>query len=190
MGDGLYTGWSNPPLSEKGRALASDLSGHQMLRNIDKIYTSPSDRCLQTLEQLSLPLSIPRISDDRLREINFGQWEGLNYQEINRKWPEEWEQWCLNINENKPPEGESQIDLLERTGKFLKEKQLGSSKGKILISAHGGSLAALLKHLVFSDTNELYKIMPRRTSLTTLSVQTEYRFSITSFNIAFLKRPC
>jgi len=82
---------------------------------VDKVYSSDLKRALETAKIVFQNKSIELNSD--FREMNFGIFEGLNYQEIIQKYPQIYIRWIdepLNI---RLPKGEGLVDLFGRVKK-------------------------------------------------------------------------
>ncbi|MCU4157650.1 alpha-ribazole phosphatase [Carboxylicivirga sp. A043] len=113
----------------------------------DKVYSSPLVRCKKLADKL--PTSNSIIYDKRLKEIDFGQWEGLAWKSIPH---DEMEQWSADYVNNTAPDGESFGQLIERTNDFI--AQLGTaSDEKVAVITHSGIIRAfLVKYLQIPAT--------------------------------------
>jgi alpha-ribazole phosphatase len=77
---GVLLGQSNAGLSAAGRTFVA----HLQLPRYESVYTSPLRRCLETCIHLNLtPTILPELA-----EITYGEWDGLTWEEIERRWPE------------------------------------------------------------------------------------------------------
>lgn len=102
-----------------------------------QIYSSPQARCQLMAERYSVGREV--IYDQRLKEFNFGLWEGRAWSEISRF---DIDRWCSDIAEFCPPEGESFRMLIARVGQWLSEVfQLGG--GNCVAFTHAGVIKAL-----------------------------------------------
>ena len=80
LGGRKYRGQIDDPLTDKGWAeMRAAVEGRD---DWDAIMYSPLCRCADFATELSTSLSIPKMADDRLKEIGFGVWEGLTSDEI------------------------------------------------------------------------------------------------------------
>ncbi len=80
-------------------------------------------------------------------EINAGVFQGLNWSEIEARYPSEAVRWKREEADFRIPQGESRRDLMRRTGEaFRAVREAGHAQAVIV--AHGGSLAAALKVLL------------------------------------------
>ncbi|MCZ8131988.1 MAG: alpha-ribazole phosphatase [Steroidobacteraceae bacterium] len=105
----------------------------------DRLYSSPLQRCRHFAERLGTAHGLGPALDERLRELNFGRWEGRRWSEIDRA---ESDPWAADYLRAAPPGGESYEALLARVDGFLAD--LGSSFERVAIVAHAGSIRAIL----------------------------------------------
>jgi alpha-ribazole phosphatase len=102
----------------------------------DKVYTSPLKRCTQLAHVLS-PGGY--LIDQRLTELNFGNWEGLSWDNIYET--PYGKEWMNNYLELPCPEGESYPDLYNRVTAFINE--MGTSQNTLIIT-HAGVIRVFL----------------------------------------------
>src|SRR6478736_4545444 len=86
--------------AEAAAALVADLP-------MQAIYASPRRRAIETAEVLAKPRGLGVIVDDRLREIDFGAFEGLTWDEARARHPEVYEAWMTRPTTVTFPGGES-----------------------------------------------------------------------------------
>ena len=106
------------------------------------IYSSPSQRCFQ-LAELLLPGTLP-ILDERLMELNFGNWELKKWEEINKTELDPWMKDFVNVPCSG---GESYKELHQRSTAFFKEC-ISQPFEKVLIITHGGVIRSLLSFIL------------------------------------------
>ncbi len=160
---GLWTGWNDPDLNNKGREEAQNAAEKIEDIKIDKAYTSDLKRAQQTLQEIKKKLDLhklPTVIAPELKERNYGDLAGKNKWDVKKKYGEEqfmkWRRsWDYPI-----PNGESLKDVYHRVLPYYEEHILPElKKGKnILISAHGNSLRGLVKHLDNISDNEISKL--------------------------------
>ncbi|MEK7186421.1 MAG: 2,3-bisphosphoglycerate-dependent phosphoglycerate mutase [Patescibacteria group bacterium] len=148
---GIWTGWKNPPLSQKG--LEEARQAGKLLKDIkfDLAYISSLIRAKQTLEEIEKVLGVNLVTfeNSALNERDYGDYTGKNKWEVKRQLGEEDFQ-KLRRGWNWPvPNGETLKDVYERTVPYYQQEILPKlAEGKnVLISAHGNSLRALVKYL-------------------------------------------
>lgn len=99
------------------------------------VYASPLRRCAE----LARHLDAHAILDDRLREMDFGRWEGLAWDAIPRS---ELDAWAADIAGYAPPGGESPRQVQQRALAFLADLQVPEA----VIVTHAGVIRMLLAH--------------------------------------------
>jgi broad specificity phosphatase PhoE len=139
-----YQGQMDIPLNEEGFRQARELSVLLADEVFDVIYSSDLQRARQTAEILQLGRHIPLITDQRLREIAFGQWEGAYFPDMLRDFPERFAISQKDPSISLAPGGESVLEVSRRTSAFADEISLLYPNGKILVVTHGMALATLL----------------------------------------------
>lgn len=81
------------PLNERGRAQAESAASVLAGLPISRIVASPLGRARETAETVARRLGMAVELDERLKERNFGSWEGLTAEEIQAGWPEDFTSW-------------------------------------------------------------------------------------------------
>lgn len=104
------------------------------------IITSPLRRASQLADHLSALQGCPVITDARLMEMHFGDWEGQYWNDISR---DEIDAWAADILHYAPPNGESSRQLLHRLENFI-TSLTALPQRQIMVVAHAGSIRALL----------------------------------------------
>lgn len=102
-------------------------------------YSSPLKRCALLASKLSDTI----IFDDRLKELNFGDWELKKWDAID-KGP--LDVWMNNFVEEPTKNGESYINLHQRTTAFLEEIKLKNHK-RVVITTHAGVIRSLYSYI-------------------------------------------
>lgn len=145
---GIYYGWTDCSLSSIGVEQSEELA--EELRDIvfDVIVSSPLKRAMDTAKIIAGSSAPAIVSDRRLMELNFGDWEGKHYQDIEENYPREWERWQNDWKQTAPPAGECYQDLFCRVKSSLQDI-LSKYQGKtVLIVSHNGCLRIIMSHLL------------------------------------------
>ena len=135
-----FQGQSDTPLNTVGKNQAKALAERLSDLSFDIVYTSDLQRAIETANIIRKPA----YPDPRLREVNFGDWEGLTYDEIKDKHPAALNAWENDIYKNAPPNGETLEQLSARVQSMLDELHTKHSDRTVLIVAHGGVLQTLI----------------------------------------------
>ena len=146
-----FTGWTDVPLSLKGRRMAKEVAKKLVGFKFDKVYTSALLRNRETVRLIlkELNLDLPVVIDSALDERNYGALTGLNKDKVKKKYGTEQSRLWRRSWSEAPPQGESLKDVYERTIPFFKknvEKDLKLGKNILLVASHN-SLRALVKYL-------------------------------------------
>ena len=116
----------------------------------DKIYSSPLIRC-QKLSNFLFTDEI--IFDDRLMELNFGDWEMKEWDKITDS---EYHKWMNSYIETPCLNGESFHDLHQRVGHFIEDLKKVNNKN-VAIVAHGGSIRSIILNIVNKNLKDAFK---------------------------------
>ncbi len=132
--EGRWQGWSDTPLSTQGHEQAWKLRNRLEAKNFDRVYSSDLLRALDTARIAGFE----PVPDARLRELNFGVFEGGNSFE-NAKHPE-FASWIQDPVEKAAPMGESYASLRARAMHWLNTLP---DSGEMLVFSHGGWIQVL-----------------------------------------------
>jgi probable phosphoglycerate mutase len=142
-------GQLDSPLTGDGLLQASMLAGRFSSVRFDAVYSSDLGRARQTAEIISSRSNHVAVTfDDRIRERHFGCFQGLTWEEITEKFPEEAAEELAGNPMNCVPGGESKQQLLSRAIAFFEDIALRHTNQKILIVSHGGILNAWTRHVL------------------------------------------
>lgn len=153
-----YIGSTNPPLSEEGRAGCRKLREQFSAHNPVKIWCSPLLRAVQSAEEICPGREIA--FDHRLREIDFGDWENLSYQEICEvATPSQISTWAENIDEMVFPGGSSVREFNCAVDEFMDELP---DEYPVALITHGGVLMRIISRIKgLSPERRLEALLPR-----------------------------
>ncbi len=159
---GLWTGWTDVSLTEKGRQQARAAGENLKDVKFDISYTSVLSRAKETLDEIKKTLNyqIPTVENDALNERNYGDYAGKNKWEIKKEVGEE-EFLKIRRGWDHPiPNGETLKNVYERVVPYYQSEILPKLKEgeNVLVSAHGNSLRALVKYLENIPEEEISKV--------------------------------
>lgn len=152
-------GQADIPLNEFGRQLARETE--PALRDVpfDRVYTSPLKRARETAELVTAGRNLPIIEEPRLKEMGFGEFEGLCCREEGWNIPDPGFRDFFNAPEKyRPPKGgESFQQVSDRLESFLKELYATEElqNKTVLLSTHGAALCGILR-LIKKNPMERY----------------------------------
>jgi alpha-ribazole phosphatase len=108
------------------------------LESSKRVWSSPARRCVVQADVIARYLSIPKIVDERLQEMDFGAWEGKAWTEVPRS---ELDSWAADLEGFRPPEGETAAELVMRCRAIHAAISLAGEDCTIV--SHGGPLVVL-----------------------------------------------
>lgn len=139
-------------LSPEGRARAEQLARQLASLEVDAVYASPRRRALATAEPVAAAAALELRVHDALRELDFGELEGLLYDEIAATRPELYQAWMERPTSVAFPGGESFADLKTRALEAL--DAIRRTHRCAVVVTHGGVVrAALAGWLSLPDEN-------------------------------------
>jgi 2,3-bisphosphoglycerate-dependent phosphoglycerate mutase len=160
----LFTGWRDVDLTDKGVAEAR-AAGRQLKAlglRFDVAYTSALVRAQRTMDLMLEELgqrSLQMIRDQALNERDYGDLSGLNKDDARKRWGDEQVHVWRRSYDVAPPGGESLKDTAARVLPYYIQDILPRVlRGeRVLVSAHGNSLRALVMVLDHLSPQEIVK---------------------------------
>jgi len=146
--EGRYQGKMDIPLNEVGLKQAHLLAEALSTKKIDLIFSSPLRRALDTAKAISFRTGTPLFVRDELREIHFGEWEGLLVSEVKSRYPESFEEWRRSPDNAIIPSGETLRMVLDRVKPLLELLLNNYAKQTVVIVGHGGINRVIICHLL------------------------------------------
>lgn len=162
---GKFQGQSDIELSEEGILQAEKLAENFPVNHIDKVYSSNLNRAYTTGKLIAEKFNVPITIDKRLCEISFGDWEGLTYEEIHKKWPIEIDTMFDNPDAITMPNGESFKEVQQRGVEALLEIVKNHPNETIVITAHGGILRTLLAYVLHMPLRYIWTLRQDNTAV-------------------------
>lgn len=168
--EGRYQGQEDIPLSPVGEAQARALGERLLDVSIDRAVASPLSRALRTAQ---LALGEQRAwmltTDDGLKEIAHGEWEGLLAHEIRARDPERLHAWRETPHEVLMPQGESLQHVFDRAWPALQRACAGmDSDETLLVVAHDAVNRVLLCRVLGLPLQRLWSFRQAPTTLNLL----------------------
>ena len=139
---GKFQGCIDINLSDEGVLQAATVK--EALRDkFDFMYVSPLKRAVQTATIICEDTNIKPDIEDDLREINFGKWEGLTFNQIKEQYPEEFNIWRTDEIDGAIMGGDLTLKKASERAEKAITSLVNKHKGKrIAIVAHGGIIKA------------------------------------------------
>ena len=135
-----FQGHADPPLNDKGREQANALAQELAAEGIELVYTSDLARARETAEIVGARLGANVLLLRELREIDVGEWQGLTWPEIERRYPEGVRSW--HERGHGWESGETYDELGERVVAALRCIAAEHPEQRVLVVGHGGTIRA------------------------------------------------
>lgn len=135
-----WQGHSDAPLSELGRRQAAALAPRFAGDAFDLVFSSDLSRARDTA-RLALPARTALLEEPRLREMDFGAWEGLRFDQLGAEDQARLAGWGQDPDNFGAPGGETWRDLVRRVGAWATELP---DRGRVAVFVHGGTIRAYL----------------------------------------------
>jgi alpha-ribazole phosphatase/probable phosphoglycerate mutase len=132
---GQATGWQDGALAPKGRVLAAELGERRRNDGLAAVFASDLGRAAQTVEIAFAGSPLPRFFDRRLRECNYGEWNGMSVKKLESSRAQHVDQPY--------PGGQSYRDVVRGVAEFLHEVRDAWDGKRILIIGHSATRWAL-----------------------------------------------
>lgn len=138
-------GHTDVPLNAQGRVQAERLRLAFDGETLDAVYTSDLQRALHTARAVAEATGAPLVAETGLRERGFGCFEGLRFDEIAARWPEQARRWRTRDPAFGPEGGETLQAFYDRSLAAAERLAAAHPGGSIALVAHGGVLDTLYR---------------------------------------------
>src|SRR4051794_8219934 len=176
-----FSGSSDLPLSELGRAEARAAARHLADRGIDVLISSPLRRCRETAASAAEVLGLAVGVDDDLRELDFGQWEGLTRDEAAARNPLALRRFFA-ATDVRAPGGESIADVSARVARARQRILAGHAGRTVLVVSHVTPIKLLLAAGLGAGDEVVHRVFLEAASLCTVAWSSDGRTSVRLVN--------
>jgi alpha-ribazole phosphatase len=163
IGKGICYGQADIPLAASFQSEANQLI-QCLPKVVDVVYSSPSGRCTKLAELIKS--NLPVITDKRLLEINFGDWEMKAWNEIDQLMLNSWMKDFVNVL---PPSGENLLDLSKRVHGFIADL-VQTDDQVVVIIGHAGIIRCIIAYILEIPLKNIFKIPVNYASITKLNL--------------------
>jgi len=133
------------------------------------IYTSPRLRCTQSAEILAVVHRCPVGTVEALSEIDFGEFEGCAYEEIETRYPDLYREWMEHPTEIQFPGGESLDAMWTRVTEAASDLRTRHSGQSIALVTHGGVIRILIAETLAVPRSHIFRIAQRYAAVNLIS---------------------
>ncbi len=155
---GLCYGKLDVGLSERGKLQIEQTVGFLEKFEIDAIYASPRIRAAESAKILAQKCGLFVETNENFAEINFGDFEGLAYEEVERRFPAIYRKWMNSPTEVEFPNGESFAQMQRRVLKEVEELRFLHEGETLAIVSHGGVNRIILAHFLAIANEHIFRL--------------------------------
>ena len=170
---GKYQGQADIELSELGVQQAVQLGENYPFEKPAAIFSSDLKRAQDTAREVARHFDMEITPVEGFREIKFGKWEGLTYNEIHEGWPEEHSKLFSQPDSVTCPGGECFAQVRDRAVGQIKSILQQYHDGSVVIVAHGGVIRTILCYALGMPLSNMWRIRQDNTALNLVTVYDE-----------------
>jgi probable phosphoglycerate mutase len=177
------SGGDDPELSDRGRWQAARVAEGLAARGtIQAVVSSPMRRARQTAEAVAARLGLEVRIDEGLRELDFGDWEGLTFAEVQERHPDDLTAWLGSAKAKPTGSNESFATLSHRIG-VTRDKILARYPGKtVLIVSHVSPIKTLVRLALGAPPDSMYRMELSAASLCAVQYYSDGNASLRLLN--------
>lgn len=178
-----YAGSSDVALTPRGEEQARTLAAWARTAGLVAVWSSPLSRARRTAQGCAAVADLPLDVDARLRELDFGEGEGLTSSEMTEKFPEARAAFLTDPVAHHLPGGEDPVAAAQRFTDCLQDITGKHPDGRVLVVAHTTMIRLALCRLLGLPLPEYRRLFPsvRNCALTELRLRTG-RAALLQFN--------
>ena len=144
----VFGGRIDMNLSPRGHEQARALALWVSRRPVDAIYVSPMRRAQQTLVPFTNHCPTPPSTRTELREVDFGDWTGLTWEQVRARYKVSAFHWLEQIESGAIPNAESGAEFRGRVEPCLRHILREHPGQTVAVICHGGVIRVLLSILL------------------------------------------
>jgi probable phosphoglycerate mutase len=131
-------------VSEQGLAQARAAARRLAGERIAAVYVSPMTRAAETAEPIAAAHGLEPRTEPALDEIDLGAWTGALFEDLDHA--PEWDWWNTARGQNRPPGGESMLEVQLRVANWMEQARRRHADQAIVAVSHGDVIKAALCH--------------------------------------------
>jgi len=164
----IFRGRADCGLDETGRAEARALAAYLQEVRIDKIYSSPLSRAMDTAQVIAAGRGLQVIPEPAFIDLDFGEWQGLPLKEVKEKYSDLYRSWRERPQEVHFPGGESLGQVRRRAWEGLLRAVEENPEKTILVVSHRVITKVLICAALGLDDSHFWQIKQDTTAVNTL----------------------
>jgi 2,3-bisphosphoglycerate-dependent phosphoglycerate mutase len=173
--DRRYQGWQDSPLSEVGRAQAEAVGRALAREPLKAVYSSTLGRARETAEAIAALHGLAVQPDPDFREMAFGEWEGLCFEDCKAKDPDRYRLWADEPHRFCPPGGgETLDDVRRRVLAGLERLRAEHDDQSVCLVAHGISARIIILEALGLPLERIWSIHLASTGISELEFRPDW----------------
>jgi probable phosphoglycerate mutase len=160
-------------LDDRGRAQAAGLVDRFASVRLTAIYSSPLERCIQTVEPLAAAQRLGVAREPALIEMDAGSWTGRTLAQVRRTKP--WATVQQQPSAFRFPGGEGFVEALERAVDAVERIARRHPRGRVAIATHGDIVRIVLAHLLGTPLDDFQRIVADTASVSVVLTHATHR---------------
>ena len=153
-----YNGQTDVALTDLGVEQYHVMKERLADKKISACYSSDLSRCAIGADIICSQYGIEPVKRRELRELNVGLWEGMTWQEIQSKWPNQWQARLADLVNYRVPQGENPLDVQARLLPVIREIVQRHCGQEILVVGHGGVNRIVLLDAIGAPLSAMFNI--------------------------------
>jgi probable phosphoglycerate mutase len=171
-----------PPLDDSGREQAKRAAEALADAGAVAVLTSPIVRAVETAEVIANRLGLPMTTDPAWRECEFGQWEGLRFDEAAERFPAEVAAWRASTS-SPAPGGESLDQMTARIVAARDEVLRRFAAEPVIVVTHSMPIRALTRLVLDAPPDAIHRLRPAPGSVTEFRTFAGGLTTVTAFGL-------
>jgi broad specificity phosphatase PhoE len=173
--DRRYQGWQDSPLSEIGRSQAEAVGRALAKEPLKAVYASTLGRARDTAEAIAAHHGLPVRAEDAFREMAFGEWEGLAFDDCKAKDPDRYRLWADEPHRFCPPGGGETLDeVRRRVLAGLERLRAEHDDQSVCLVAHGISARIIILEALGLPLERIWSIHLASTGISELEFRADW----------------
>lgn len=141
---GRFQGQLDTDLNVAGQRQATAVAESLASEEINAVYASDLRRAYDTAVAIAARHPVTVRAEPRLRQMDFGSWQGLTYAQMQEQDPERFADWNADRVNQCPPGGESLSQVATRLTSLLDQVRAQHADQTVVLVSHGGTVRLML----------------------------------------------
>lgn len=177
-----YIGSTDLPLNTNGERQAQMLADHLSGEKITAVYSSDLSRSRRTAELVAERFGLQVQIMPKLREVDYGEWEGVGLSNIAGRYPDLYEAWQNDPSNQRIPGGETFAELRDRAFPAFNDIAQRHKDENAVVVAHKSTNRVILCCILGMDVNRYKSIAQGNAALNVIAVRSDGRLVVDSVN--------